>query len=145
MLAVESTTPAYVVTPFTYNQDQDTYTCPQGSILSTSGNWHTKARDYTPYQFKKYRTPDCKTCPVKNRCTGRAKGGREIERSEFAAVVEENAQRCKKNKDRYRKRQEINEHIFGTIKRKWGYNYTDLNGLEKVNGEHSLICLVYNI
>ena len=45
----------------------------------------------------------------------------------------------------YRKRQEINEHIFGTIKRKWGYNYTDLTGLEKVNGEHSLIMLVYNI
>lgn len=40
---------------------------------------------------------------------------------------------------------EINEHIFGTIKRKWGYNYTDLVGLEKVNGEHSLIMLVYNI
>jgi hypothetical protein len=28
---------------------------------------------------------------------------------------------------------------------KWGYNYTDLIGLEKVNGEHSLIMLVYNI
>ena len=26
-----------------------------------------------------------------------------------------------------------------------GYNYTDLVGLEKVNGEHSLIMLVYNI
>ena len=45
----------------------------------------------------------------------------------------------------YRKRQEINEHIFGTIKRQWGYNHTNLTGLEKVNGEHSLIMLVYNI
>ncbi|MFN4881401.1 MAG: transposase, partial [Bacteroidota bacterium] len=44
-----------------------------------------------------------------------------------------------------RKRQELNEHIFGTIKRKWGYSYTDLRGLEKVNGEHSLIALVYNL
>jgi hypothetical protein len=41
--------------------------------------------------------------------------------------------------------QEINEHIFGTIKRQWGYNHTNLTGLEKVNGEHSLIMLVYNI
>ena len=49
------------------------------------------------------------------------------------------------NPQLYRKRQEINEHIFGTIKRKWGYSYTDLIGLEKVNGEHSLIMLVYNI
>jgi hypothetical protein len=45
----------------------------------------------------------------------------------------------------YRTRQEINEHIFGTIKRQWGYNHTNLTGLEKVNGEHSLIMLVYNI
>jgi len=58
---------------------------------------------------------------------------------------EENHQRYLANPQLYRKRQEINEHIFGTIKRKWGYNYTNLIGLEKVNGEHSLIMLVYNI
>jgi hypothetical protein len=28
-------------------------------------------------------------------------------------------------------RQEINEHIFGTIKRQWGYNHNQFNGLEK--------------
>nr|WP_315149856.1 transposase [uncultured Flavobacterium sp.] len=87
---------------------------------------------------------ECKTCPVKDLCTSR-KGGREIDRSQYADAVEENHQRYKDNPQRYRKRQEINEHIFGTIKRKWGYNYTDLTGLEKVNGEHSLIMLVYNI
>lgn len=94
--------------------------------------------------YQKYRTPACKTCPVKDLCTSR-KGGREIDRSEYAQAVEENHQRYKDNPQLYRKRQEINEHIFGTIKRKWGYNYTDLVGLEKVNGEHSLIMLVYNI
>jgi hypothetical protein len=44
----------------------------------------------------------------------------------------------------YRTRQEINEHIFGTIKRQWGYNHTNLTGLEKLM-ETSLIMLVYNI
>jgi hypothetical protein len=29
--------------------------------------------------------------------------------------------------------------------RNWFYNHTNLTGLEKVNGEHSLIMLVYNI
>ena len=94
--------------------------------------------------FQKYRTAACKACPVKDQCTSR-KGGREIDRSQYATAVEENHQRYKENAQLYRKRQEINEHIFGTIKRKWGYNYTDLIGLEKVNGEHSLIMLVYNI
>lgn len=143
----KGTTPEYLVTKFIYNEEADTYTCPAGKTLRTKGTWHHKQRTERSigYQFKKYRTPDCKTCPVKHLCTGKAKGGREIERSEFAKAVEENAQRYKANKELYRTRQEINEHIFGTIKRKWGYNYTDLNGLEKVNGEHSLICLVYNI
>jgi hypothetical protein len=78
-------------------------------------------------------------------CTGHAKGGREIERSEFAAVVEANNARYHSNKATYRKRQELNEHIFGTIKRVWGYYYTNLKGLEKVNGEWSLIMTVYNL
>ena len=139
------TTPSYMVTKFQYHKDSDTYTCPQGEILTTKGTWHTKSRDYTPYRFKKYRTAKCKDCLVKHLCTGRQKGGREIERSEFAEVVEANNKRCIEQKALYRKRQEWNEHIFGTIKRQWGYNYTNLRGLEKVNGEHSLIMLVYNI
>ncbi len=39
----------------------------------------------------------------------------------------------------------MNEHIFGTIKRKWGFSYTDLRGLQKVNGEIALIMTVYNL
>ncbi len=50
----------------------------------------------------------------------------------------------KTTKAPYRQRQEINEHIFGTIKRKWGNNHTNLIGLEKVNREWSLIMIVYN-
>jgi hypothetical protein len=139
------TTIDYLVTKFTYNANQDTYTCPQGSTLTTTGTWHKKTRERDSYQFKKYRTPDCKTCPVRHLCTAKADGRREIERSEYAHAVEANNNRYHNNKDLYRKRQEINEHIFGTIKRKWGYFYTNLKGLEKINGEHSLICLVYNI
>ncbi len=140
------TQPEYLVSQFTYNKENNTYTCPQGQTLTTTGSWHKKTgrTQESGYQFQKYRTPACKTCPVKDQCTSR-KGGREIDRSQYADAVEENHQRYKDNPQRYRKRQEINEHIFGTIKRKWGYNYTDLIGLEKVNGEHSLIMLVYNI
>ena len=143
----KGTTQEYLVTQFIYNSVEDTYTCPAGQTLKTQGTWHNKSRSERAvgYRFKKYRTPECKSCPVKNLCTGRAKGGREIERSKFAQAVEENNQRYRDNPALYRTRQEINEHIFGTIKRKWGYNHTNLIGLEKVNGEMSLIMLVYNI
>jgi hypothetical protein len=142
----DGTQPDYLVSKFIYNKEANTYTCPEGQTLSTTGRWHKKTgrTEESGYMYQKYRTSACKTCPVKALCTSR-KGGREIDRSEYAEAVEENHKRYKENAQLYRKRQEINEHIFGTIKRKWGYNYTDLVGLEKVNGEHSLIMLVYNI
>ena len=140
------TQPEYLVSKFIYNKETNSYTCPEGKTLTTTGSWHKKTgrTEESGYNFQKYRTPACKTCLVKGLCTSR-NGGREIDRSQYADAVEENHQRYKDNPQLYRKRQEINEHIFGTIKRKWGYNYTDLAGLEKVNGEHSLIMLVYNI
>ena len=140
------TQPEYLVSKFIYNKENNSYTCPEGKTLTTTGRWHKKTgrTEDSGYNFQKYRTPACKTCLVKDLCTSR-KGGRELDRSQYADAVEENHHRYKDNPQLYRKRQEINEHIFGTIKRKWGYNYTDLAGLEKVNGEHSLIMLVYNI
>ena len=140
------TTQDYLVANFVYDSATDSYQCPQGETLKTTGKWHKKSgrTEQSGYQFKKYRTPACKECPVKSLCTSRS-GGRELDRSEYADAVEENNQRYRENGQLYRRRQEINEHIFGTIKRQWGYNHTNLTGLEKVNGEHSLIMLVYNI
>lgn len=140
----ENIHPDYLISKFQYDHTTDTYTCPQGETLRTTGHWHKKTADKDSYEFKRYRTPKCRECPAKHLCTSRA-SGRDIDRSQYADAVEENNKRCHANAQLYRKRQEINEHIFGTIKRQWGYNHTNLTGLEKVNGEHSLIMLVYNI
>jgi transposase len=69
----------YLVSKFTYNKQENTYTCPQGQTLTTTGSWHKKTRDTenTSYLFQKYRTPACKTCQVKELCTSR-KAGREL-------------------------------------------------------------------
>ena len=138
------TTKDYLIAKFTYDKTTDSYTCPQGETLKTTGHWHKKTTDRDSYEFKRYRTPKCRECPVKHLCTSRM-AGRDIDRSQYADAVEENNKRYHENPQLYRRRQEINEHIFGTIKRQWGYNHTNLTGLEKVNGEHSLIMLVYNI
>lgn len=140
----ERITEDYLISKFQYDHTTDTYICPQGETLKTTGSWHKKTTDRDSYEFKRYRTPKCRECPVKHLCTSRA-AGRDIDRSQYADAVEENNKRYHANAQLYRKRQEINEHIFGTIKRQWGYNHTNLTGLEKVNGEHSLIMLVYNI
>jgi len=142
----KGTTPEYMVGKFEYHKETDSYTCPQGETLNTTGTWHEKRTEgKLQYRFKAYRTPKCKTCPVQHLCTGKADGRRDIHRSEFAEAVELNNKRYEENQALYKRRQMINEHIFGTIKRQWGYNHTNLRGLVKVNGEHSLIMLVYNI
>ena len=141
----KGTTKEYLVTNFIYHKSTDTYTCPQNQTLTTTGTWHTKKRDNGSHQFKKYRTTACKTCAALKLCTAKADGRREIERSQYAEAIELNNRNYKEQYQLYRKRQELNEHVFGTIKRVWGYYYTNLKGLKKVNGEWSLIMTVYNI
>jgi len=142
----KGTQPEYLIQHFEYNKETDTYTCPQNQTLHTTGKWHKKKRsEDISYQFKKYRTEACSTCLVKHLCTGRHDGRREIERSEYAGAVERNKANYEAHPALYRRRQEINEHIFGTIKRQWNLYYTNLRGLEKVNGELALIMTVYNM
>ena len=152
-----STTAEYMVSKFVYNTESDSYVCPAGSTLNTSGTWHKKSRERDSYQFKKYRTPDCKTCPVQLLCTAKADGRREIERSQYAEAVAKNKDNYANNKELYRKRQEMNSLsriVAGSIylvqssdpdSYREGYNHTNLRGLPKVNGEMALIMTVYNM
>lgn len=139
--------PPYYTENFRYDKESDTYLCPQGQVLTTTGQWHEKKRadSSVSHHFRKYRTQACATCAVKELCTAKEKGGREIERSEHQDSVVRNNQRVAERKDDYKKRQAICEHPFGTVKRSWGYSYTLVKGKEKVGGEMALIFLCYNL
>ncbi len=58
-----------------------------------------------------------------------------IQRSEFQDAVDINDNNIINNPQYYKRRQAICEHPFGSIKRQWGFTYTLLKGLQKVNGE----------
>jgi hypothetical protein len=90
--------PDYLVAKFIYNKTDDSYTCPNGETLKTTGRWHKKSwrTEQSGYQFKKNRTPACREYPVKNLCTARP-AGREIDRSEYAQGVEKNNKRYQEN------------------------------------------------
>lgn len=139
----------YLVDHFIYNKEADNYSCPEGHTLTTNGNWYNRSHDdrnrknSTQYKVKHYKTTACLTCPVMQHCTLN-KRGRLIIRSEHQEVVDRNNQRVKENYKLYKRRQELIEHIFGTIKRQWGYTYTLLKGKKKITGEFSLIYLAYN-
>ena len=70
---------------------------------------------------------------------------REIDRNQYQDVVDENNKRVDDNKQLYKKRQQIIEHPFGTIKRNWGNTYTLLKGIKKVNVEMAIIFTMYNL
>lgn len=135
----------FLSTQFVYNQQHDHYTCPAGEILTTLNTWHYKKGDAgeTSYRFKTYRTDGCKQCSLKKHCTKLNK--RIIHRSEYQDAVDRNNKNIRQNTGYYKRRQSICEHPFGTIKRQWGYTYTLMKGLQKVNGEMNLIMLTYNI
>ena len=134
----------FLAESFCYHKATDTYTCPAGAVLTSLGTWHNKKGEAneTSYRFKTYRTDACKTCPLKSQCTKLPK--RIIQRSEYQDAVELNDNNIKLNPHYYKRRQAICEHPFGSIKRHWGYNYTILKGLQKVNGEMNLIMFCYN-
>ena len=94
--------------------------------------------------FKRYNTPACKTCISRHLCT-QSKNGRYIDRSEYANIVEENAKRVHQNPDYYRKRQQITEHMFGTMKRQRGFTFTLVRGKDNVPGEVGLMFIAYNL
>lgn len=131
----------YNVSEFEYNNEDDTYTCPAGEILTTNGNWYVKKN----YRVKQYKTNQCASCAVKSQCT-RSKSKRLIERHEFAQALQRNKGALKNNPEIYKQRQAIVEHPFGTMKRPWGFDYImTKKGIERASADVGLIFIAYNL
>ena len=128
---------------FTYNEDKDVYTCPEGQQLHrTHNNPGTEKSGRKVFEFQCYNCENCKSLGM---CTKNKKG-----RSIKVSVNKEYMDSFKKemktdeNKKLIQKRKEIIEHPFGTIKRNWGYTYFMQRGIKKVKAEFSFICFIYN-
>ena len=130
--------PDYNRSKFHYDKENDYYLCPQGQKLTSNGTWYHNH----PYRTKHFKTKACLSCPVKSQCTVAAKG-RVIERKENIEATQKNRKAIEQNKELYKRRQEIVEHPFGTIKRQWGFDYTLMKGKKKVDGEVGLIFIAY--
>jgi hypothetical protein len=139
----------YPITAFSYDPVKDVYICPQQQEMKTNNTWHNHSDKRIgrkgAYRFRRYNTTACKTCTSRHLCTQSKTNGRYIDRSEYADVVEENAERVNQNPDYYRKRQQITEHMFGTLKRQRGFTFTLVRGKANVLGEVGLMFIGYNL
>ncbi len=136
----------YVVNNFVYDEGKNVYICPENKELRRITK--TPVTDRHGRETHRYRCdPEvCSLCPKKGVCT-KSENGRmlrvSVNQKEILNYIEK--LKDKKNSSIISKRKEIVEHPFGTIKRSFGYTYFLLKGMEKVKGEFSLICFVYNL
>ncbi|WP_340083911.1 IS1182 family transposase [Siminovitchia sp. FSL H7-0308] len=131
--------PTYSKDNFQYQKETDSYRCPQGQELPYKENTSKNGLKY-----KRYIGGDvCLSCPVYSLCT-KAKRGRNIQRWEHEELIEKLKEDTEANNEIYKKRSQIVEHPFGTIKRSFGYTFFLGKGLDSVNAEAALIGVAYN-
>lgn len=130
---------------FIYSDENDTYTCPQGKVLTTNGNWYIKSKQRYIYYVKHYKTNACKDCPALMLCT-KNKKGRLIERSEYQPYMDKNKENIEKHPETYKRRQAIIEHTYGIIKRQWGFYFISTKkGIKRASADVGLMFTAFNL
>lgn len=121
---------------FIFDEASDTIRCPAGETLRPSGK-HTRNR------ATRYRTPACKTCRLKQRCTPGTQ--RTIHRLFDQGALDRMEARIYADPGLMVTRRCTVEHPFGTIKRMSGGGRFLTRGLRRVKAEAALSILAYNI
>jgi transposase len=139
----------YPITSFIYDKEKDCYTCPQGHSMNTNGRWcqHSDRRrkGKGACRFQRYNTTACKSCTHRHLCTQSKSNVRYIDRSEYTEIIEANTRRVENNPDYYRQRQQVTEHMFGTLKRQRGFTHALMRRKDNVLGEVGLMFIGYNL
>ena len=125
---------------FTYDEEKDIYICPQGQVLKKMRETIDSNKDQA-FIYANYSA--CASCPHRKKCTKRK--FREISRKSFQSDVDKLDARFIKRKGEYKKRQEIIEHQFGTIKWVWGFDRYYTKGIDFAQAENALRFTAYNL
>jgi hypothetical protein len=130
----------YTRESFIYDREHDCYECPGKNRMGYMRDQkHSDGKVY--HVYANYGA--CGKCPEKGKCT---KGEhRQILRPPYQDTLDAVDERTKSNKALYRRRQEIVEHVFGTVKAVWGYKQFLCRTKPKVCAEVSLAYLAYNM
>lgn len=126
---------------FRYDKEKKTYICPAGKELYYARD-RKKDGKVIGHEYKNFRA--CRDCEFKNQCT-KSEKGRVICRHVDQDFLDTIDLATELNMDKYRLRQMIVEHPFGTIKRSWGAYYFLTRRKVSVTAEISLSFLAYNM
>ena len=125
---------------FADHEADNTFTCPQGQVLTMKREAHDGRRLYQG------ATAVCAECPLQSRCCQSTKGeARTITTDDKEPLRQQmnGKMATKPAKAIYGKRKTIVEPVFGQIKNS-GFRGFSVRGKEKVAGEFSLVCATHN-
>lgn len=133
--------PEFTKQQFTYDQNTDTYRCPQGKTLV----YHNTQKNKQEIPIRIYQGVACPGCARRSECT--TAKYRRVCRDPREAVVQEMRERVNSEagKQRLELRQWLVEPIFGHFKQNWKYRDFLLRGKDKVTGEFLLFCMAHNL
>jgi transposase len=123
---------------FLYDRENDRYLCPKGNSLEAHSKNITKDRKF-------FNKEACLNCPSREECLNKKSKFRTIIRRPQNDVLDRADARYKENRELYKLRQQIVEHVFGTVKRTMNGGYYLLRSKEKVKAETAMLFLCYNI
>lgn len=123
---------------FKYDLAADTYICPMGNTLYPHNKKTAKRRNF-------FNKTACAECQHRDKCTSGERPFRTVTRSEYSKIYEETDRRTQENMELYKRRQQIVEHPFGTVKFTMHGNYFLLRTRRKVRSEVALLFLGYNL
>src|SRR5215510_5404767 len=142
----------YGIEDFTYNKNDDSYTCPAGNVLPFKCNVEFKSRGTKGKQYRSLKSV-CSVCPLKAECINRKPG-----KSEFRALFiaeqkyEENLSEKMRHKiddpayrEIYSRRMQIIEPVFSNMVSCKGMNRFTLRTQKKVNIQWLLYTIVHNM
>ena len=128
-------------TDFSYNEQDDCFTCPGGQTLSL------KSESKSGEKIYQGSSEVCSVCKYKNRCCKSKKGeARTISTDDKEPLRQKMNEKMEleSSKEIYKQRKVIVEPVFGQLKNT-GFRGFSVRGLEKTSGEFSLVCTVHNI
>lgn len=130
-----------------YDREVDTYTCPQGRILSRIGTTRQKGATGYEAEIARYLCENCDDCPVKRHCT-KGNGNRNIKVSyRFSELRAESLSNITSGKGillRMNRSIQV-EGAFGIIKEDFQFRRFLMRGSKNVRTEFILMSIGYNI
>jgi len=132
---------AFYADQFQYDQTKNTYLCP---ALKELHYFRIRKKDGKAIGYEYRNDVACQDCQFKARCT-RAQKGRSVFRHADQDFLDRIDSQTKRNMEKYKLRQMMVEHPFGTIKRGWGAYYFLTRRKVSVSAEISLSFLAYNL